>query len=62
MEGARLICYRLRGVTKLVRMAGTDNAEVAVGKLVNSEGAAVRSDMKAGLVQAHTIQCSLFSC
>lgn len=36
-------------------MAGTDDAEVALGKLVDSECTAMRSDLMTGLIQAHAI-------
>ncbi len=43
-------------------MAGTDDAEVPFRELVDCEGAAVRADADTGLVQADTIESSLFSC
>ena len=46
-----------RAVWRLVGVAGADDAEVAIGEFVDGEGALVRSDVMAALIQTHAIEC-----
>ena len=43
-----------------MRMAGTDDAEIAIREFINGEGAAMRSDVEANLVKTHAMDSGLF--
>ena len=49
------------GMGGLAGVAGADDAEIAFGELVYSEGAAVGSDADGGLVEAAAVLSGLFS-
>jgi hypothetical protein len=46
---------------ELLRVAGADDAEAAIGELIHGERTLMGSDLEPTLIQTYTIQDSLFA-
>lgn len=59
--GKRPQRLRVPSKPELLRVASADDAEAAIVELIDSERALMGSDIKPTLIQAYTIQDSLFA-